>query len=92
MKYQNFIKAIQQSYPSLNNEQINAALLAIKRISKPDDIDLKDYYNYLAIHFLEELGCEFPSQKEIDDVEEPLKILYTDESWDGKIEDLVFAE
>jgi hypothetical protein len=88
MKYQNFIKAIQKNYPTLSNEQIDSALLAVKKISKPDDIDLKDYYNYLAIHFLEELDYEFPSQKEIDDVEEPLKILYTDtdESWDEKVE------
>lgn len=78
MKYQNFIKAIRENYPSLSIEQIDTALLALKQILKPDDIDLKDYYNYLAIHFLEELGCEFPSQKEIDDIEEPLKILYSE--------------
>ncbi len=86
-----FIKQLQEIDPELNAAQIQAALNAVEKISKPDDIELADYYNYLAIFFLEQLGNDFPSQVQIDYVESFLSDLLSRRDHPAPAE-LAFAE
>jgi CheY-like chemotaxis protein len=52
---------------------LNHYVVAIKNAPKPDNMSKSQYFNYLAIQLLEEMGNEFPTQVAIDYVESFIK-------------------
>ncbi len=67
----NFIAVLKENFdpPWPSDDQIRQALLSLRDVRRPHKMRGLQYLNYLAVHFLEAIGIDDPTQEAIDLIE-----------------------